>query len=485
MRKTSATTQSTPRPTLRDRALSFVGLLAGRDGGSVARLEVFLFLSLWLAYGAAINSANLLQFNLQQIGVEAIVERGHFFLEGSASEHLQPLGDVFLHDGHKYAAKQPGQFMAGALVYSALYAAGLRYTDDYLLASALVTFFTTSLVLAASAVAVFRISRELAADSESLFWPLASALAYALATTVFAYSGIAHHDALATGYLVIAFYLILRLARGRAKGRGAAVLSCCAGLLLGLTVTTSMLTFFMAVVCGLFFLALRRWRLTPLFLFGALAGLVPLFVYDAASFGNPFLLPNVVGAELFADTFFQLDPKNFGDKVVFYSAMLAAYAPVFALGLFGLSYFPRAFKRGPAFLTMTALMVALAVYVLNIETGGDCQFGPRYMLPAMPFACLGLIGYGYLSSRWERWLAGLVVVLVGAVSFVVNLVGAVAGAMCCPDGRSAFSNQLASLGSGDPRSFPLAPWLLVPLVVCAVLFVLAVVSQHKGDARRR
>lgn len=479
MRKLKTTAQENPPPPLKRRAASFGRLLMGRDGVPVARLEVLLLLTLWLAYGAAINSANLLQFNLQHIGVEAIVERGHFFLEGSASERLQPLGDVFLYDGHKYAAKQPGQFMAGAVVYSALRVAGVSYEDDYLLASALVTFFTVSLVLAASAVAVFRISRELFAERATLFWPLAATLAYALSTTAFAYSGIAHHDALATAYLIIAFYFILRLSRGSATGRAAALASCCAGLLLGLTITTSMLVFFMACICALYFFSLRFWRLAPLFLCGALAGLTPLFIYDAVSFGNPFLLPNVAGAGMFADTFFHLDARNFGDKVVLYSATLAAYVPIFALGLFGMSYFPRALKRDPAFVTLVAVIIVLAAYVFNIQTGGDCQFGPRYMLPAMPFACLGLAGYGYLASSRERRFAGVVVVVAGAVSFILNLVGAVGGAMCCPDGRNAFSNQLASLMRGDPRSFPLALWLVAPLVVCATLFVLTVAGAAR------
>src|SRR6266851_1043303 len=86
-------------------------------GASAFRVEVLCFLVLWLVYGAAINSDNLVKFNLQQIGVEAIVERHQFYLEGSDVPELWPGGDVFLYQGHKYAAKQPGQFMAGAAVY--------------------------------------------------------------------------------------------------------------------------------------------------------------------------------------------------------------------------------------------------------------------------------------------------------------------------------------------------------------------------------
>ncbi len=324
---------------------------------SVARLEILLFFCLWLGYGAAINSDNLVKFNLQQIGVEAIVERHQFYLEGSNVPELWPGGDVFLYQGHKFAAKQPGQSMAGAVVYWVLHALGLRYANHYLLTSALVTLFTTSLWLAVSAVAVFRISRRLTKEPRSLFWPLLSTFAYALATTIFAYSGIAHHDALATGYLVLAFYLIFDLPPGGWDGQREVVRTAVAGLLLGLAITTSMLVSFMAIVCGLYFLWWRRWKLIPFFALAILFGLLPLFVYDACSFGNPFLLPNLAGAYMFTDTFFHFDPTNFGAMLIFYSKMVVFYAPILALGLFGLSYYPRALRRSPFFLSLIGLLL--------------------------------------------------------------------------------------------------------------------------------
>ncbi len=438
---------------------------------SITRVEVVLFLFLWLGYGAAINSDNLVNFNLQQIGVEAIVERHQFYLEGSSAPELFPQGDVFLYQGHKYAAKQPGQSMVGAVVYWVLRALGLRYADNYLLTSALVTFFTTSLVLAASAVAVFGISRKLTADAQALCWPILTTFAYALATTVFAYSGIAHHDALATGYLAIAFYLIFDLPRAGWDGRAEIFKSAAAGLLLGLAMTTSMLVFFMVIVCALYFLWLWRWRLIPFFLVAILLGLLPLFIYNAQSFGSPFLLPNVVGAQMFSDTFFHFSARNFGNKLVWYSTMLVVYVPIVLAGLFGLSYYPLAVKRTPFFLALVAMLVVLAAYILNIKTGGDCQFGPRYLLPAMPFACLGIAGYSYLSTNVERRVAGVIVLVSGVVSFAINLVGALSGAMCCPDGSNALRNQLTRLAGGDVPHFPLAPWLIAPLLICAALFV--------------
>lgn len=450
---------------------------------STMRLSVLLFLLLWFGYGIAINSSNLLEFDLQQIGVEAMVERGHFYLEGSASPQMQTKGDVFEYRGHKYAAKQPGQFMAGAVVYFLLHKLGLSYSNQYLLTSALVTFFTSSMILAASGVALFNIAGEMTANRRGLFWPLATTLSYALATTTFPYAGIAHHDALVTGYLVVAFCFIFQLSRRSLGERVSYLVSGGAGLLLGLTVTTSMLPFFMVILCTLYFLSLRRWKLQPVFLAGLLTGLLPLFIYDAVSFGSPFRLANIAGAAMFADTFWHFDPKNFGAKAILYVRALTSYVPVFAVGLFGFSYYPRQIKRSPEFLTVIGMMIVLAAFVFNISSDGDCQFGPRYLLPAMPFACLGIIGFSYLSRSSERRLAGVAVVLAGAVSFVVNLVGAVRGAMNCPHGQNAFWNQIAGIGQGEAPSYPLALWLILPLVVCTILFVLNLAARRRTKTK--
>jgi 4-amino-4-deoxy-L-arabinose transferase-like glycosyltransferase len=447
------------------------------------RLRVLLFLLLWFAYGAAINSNNLLDFDLQQIGVEALVERGHFYLEGSTSPQLQTKGDVFEYNGHKYAAKQPGQFIAGSIVYFLLHKLGLSYVNHYLLTAALVTFFTTSLVLAASGVALFALAREMAAHGRGLFWPLAATISYTLATTTFAYSGIAHHDVLATGYLVIAFYFIFQLSRASVNERTSYLYSGGAGLLLGLTITTSMLPFFMVILCVVYSLSLRRWKLQPVFLIGLLAGLLPLFIYDAVSFGNPLRLANTAGARVFDDTFWHFNPNNLGNKLVLYARALVAYVPVFAAGVFGLSYYPRWIKRNPEFLTLVGVMIVLAAFIFNINSDGDCQFGPRYLLPAMPFACLGISGYSYLSRFFERKLAALAVVATAAVSFVVNLVGALGGAMSCPHGQNAFWTQFVALRQGHTRSYPLAAWLILPLLTCMIVFVLNLfASQRAGTS---
>jgi hypothetical protein len=451
----------------------------------VPALELWLFLSLWCVYGVAVNARNLEAFNLQQAGVEAIVERRQFSLEGSPTPRLQikvyydgdkPFGDTFLYGGRQYAAKQPGQFMAGAAVYFFLRLLGLSYEGNYLLVSALVTFFTTSLVTAAAAVAVFRTAREFA-GADTLSWPLAAALVYGTGTTAFVYSGIAYHDAIASGYLVIAFYLVVLLARGPSGGRRAKVMAGVAGLLLGLTITTSMLPFFMVWVVGAYLVSRRRRELTVPALLGGAAGVAPLLLYNALSFGNPLLTSYMAGG--YPESVMRLDLHNTVGKLRFYASEITYYAPVVWPGLLGLAFYPRDLRRER--LVILGLLFALALQVLNIESHGGCHYGPRFLLPAMPYACLGLIGLRNLRAPTPRLLALAAAVLAGAVSIFVSSVGAFYGAMYCDVEQYALWPYLAALRRGEWPTTPLAAWLAVPLLLCAL--PLARSALTRGRAR--
>lgn len=446
------------------------------------KVELSLFFCLWFAYGAAANSRNQFEFNLQQAGVEAMVERHHFFLEGSPTPRFQmqvyyydggkPFGDVFSHNGHQYAAKQPGQFMAGAIAYFFLRIFGLDYLHHYALTSALVSFLTTSLVTALAAVAVFAAVREL--TNGRRFWPLMCAVIYGLGTTAFVYSGFAYHDALAAGYLVIAFFFALLIAQRRATGRSAKLLAAGCGLLLGLTITTSMLPFFMACVVGLYVISVRQWKLTGLLLLGGVVGIAPLLFFNSVSFGNPFLNSYMAGG--YPESMLHLNLSNSIAKVRLYLAEITFYVPVLWLGILGMVFFPREFRR--AQVVLIGLLIAQTLQVLNIESHGGCHYGPRFLLPIMPFACVSLCGSSYLRSRLMKGLSISATVVVGAVSIFISGVGALFTAMYCDVEQYAFWPALQNLRSLKLENFPLAIWLFVPLLLSMILLAYSL-QEHR------
>lgn len=428
-----------------------------------AWLEIALFLTVWLTFGCLINARNLDAFNLQQAGIEAYVERHHFYLEGSQTPQfhiVDPAGDLFLYRDHVYPAKQPGQFMAGACAYFVLKGCGISYSTDYRLAAALVTFFSASLVAAASVVAVFRIVRRVQPES-GLDWPLFVALIYGLGTTLVAYSGIPWHDTLAAGCLAIGCYFIVRLA-----GAPGALAVSAAGFFLGLTITMSMVPFPMVCV-AMIFVAINYPRCLIPFLFGFVGGIAPLLVYNILCFGNPFLLPNIAGN--YSDTFPHPTWSNLVTKLNFYCRMISLYVPIFWVGLAGFFCWPRRLAR-EQFLCI-AMIGALALYLLSIDADGTCQYGPRYLLPAMPLAAVGLVGFAFVEHRRMKNVLGLAAVTVGIVSVVINIIGAMHGAMLCYFPHFAAWRYLTEMADSGIGTFPLARWLLLPLIASAALLV--------------
>jgi len=443
-------------------------------------VQAFLFLSVWFAYGLTINSGNLTAFGLQQAGVEAYVERHHFYLEGSRVEQLkvQPVVDAFLYNGHIYPAKQPGQFMAGAVAYAPLHLLGLSYSNHYLLTAGLVTFLTASLLVAVSALAVFRCVL-LLQNSTELFWPILVTVTYAFATTVFPYSGIAWHDSLGTSYLTLSFYLFLETVRAADEQRSRK-LRILGGLFLGLTITTTMLPFLMVVVLSMYYLSSQPRRCITLFFVGLLVGLLPLLLYNEICFGNPFLLPNVAGG--YRDTFFHFSAENVEQKLRFYAHMLTVYVPVFWAGLVGLALFPRERRREQ--MGILLLLLASFVYILNIDATGTCQYGPRYLLPAMPFACFGLVGFRFLGSKWRRTTIPFVV-LIALVSFAINFIGALQGSMLCDFPQFAADLYVSQMLNGQIRAYPLAAWLLGPFMICIGFLAWIILQSKRCDRTQK
>jgi hypothetical protein len=442
-------------------------------------LELALFLFVWSICGVAINSANLSAFNLQQAGIEAMVERRQFSLEGSRTPEFQikvyyyedgrPFGDTFMYNGRQYAAKQPGQFLAGSIVYFFLRLFGLSYLSNYTLTTALVTFFTSSLATAAAALAVFRIAR-LFTDEKVLCWPLVSALLYACGTTAFAYSGFAYHDTLASAYLVIAFYLIVLVARQQVSERNAPLIAAMAGALLGLTVTTSMLPFFMVCVLGIYLILSSGWKIAPAAMIGGLAGVTPLLIYNARSFSNPLLNAYMAGG--YPESFLSLNLHNSIDKVRLYASEITLYDPILWLGILALAFYPRALGRERW--VIVALFIAQAFQVLNIDSHGGCHYGPRFLLPVLPFAVIGLVGFHFLRAKMARWAMIFAVALVGAAGIAINAVGAFYGAMYCDVQVYAFWPALAALQSGGVKDLPLAKWLIVLVILSLILLVYSI-----------
>jgi hypothetical protein len=414
---------------------------------------LLLFFSFWIVYGVTTNVRNGRQYNLQQMGVDAIVAHHTFAVGLSPLPILQPKGDVFLFRGRVLAAKQPGQFVWGAIPYFFLRSIGITYERDYDLSSSLVTWFSAGLFAAAALALLDRMMH--------LYWGftaragLLATIAAGFGSYWFAYAGVAHHDVLAASLLVGGLYAI-EGNRFHFQGRNLK-LAFVAGALLGLVIFTSMLPALIVAVTGIYVLAAVPFRSALCCAAGFVGGLLPLFAYNRHYFGSPFVPANVAGN--FSDTFWSPGWSLAANHLNAYfgtgGISLWKYAPAEVLAFAGLFLLPRRLR----YLLVSAVAIHLA-YLISIPTLGGCEYGPRYLLPLLPLVAPGLAALFEFRPRARPWIGVLAV-----YGFLVSAVGAVTGTMYCAVDKFALWPQMANPGQMTADQFPLrALSFLLPFV---------------------
>jgi hypothetical protein len=391
-------------------------------------------------------------FALQQLGVESIVERHQFSLEGSPTPSFAFGDDVFKYGGHIFAEKQPGQFMLGSIPYFVLHLFGLSYLNNYEITAALVSWFSASFIAALGAIALFALCQRFSNDRT---WSLVVTLLYCFGTSLFVYAVLPHHDTIAASYLIIAFYFAYRLRHDPAPNKWLAV---GVGIMLGLTITTSMLALWPALaVCG-YITFQKNWKMLSLTVLGGIIGLLPLLYYDYACFGNPLLLPNIAANA--SDTFLNPHPQYYIYKFALLFKWILLYTPITLVGIASAARLPKQFRTEQ--LTIFAAILLLVLYLLNIDTMGGWQYGPRYLLPIMPLAMLGL-AVAATASRPVK----IAIAIVAAYSVVVSLIGVLGGAMNGDVPHFAAPRYLQRLATERLPHFPLLI-LLVPALAAAL-----------------
>lgn len=428
----------------------------------------WIFLIIWALFGISINERDQRAYTLQHAGPEAIVEYQTFSLWHSKAAELRRVGDTFELEGKILAAKQPGQFVISGLAYFVLRIFGLQYESNYLLTASLVTWFSSSLLAALGASAIFLVCRKC--------WGLArinstiTAFSYALASILFPYAGVAHHDVLALSFLVLSFAAI-ELARPMPKAR----LFLLAGVAAGLTLFCSMLPALLVLTSIAFVLLTKAPKSSAYFLSGLVLGLLPLLLYNFHYFGNPVIQANIAGD--FRDTFFSFSWNRFVDRVFIYfgwgSISIWKYMPWIGIGLASSSFSRSLRPELRVFFSASAIIHCF--YIMNIETIGHCQFGPRYLLPLVPIGALSAAA----SANEGRVLRVILAMLI-AYALAVNTTGAFGGTMYCGLSEFAPINYLNDITRWRDNSWPVAPYAGCLIVVITG----GLIVKHYGEKYR-
>ena len=443
----------------------------------LAQKEVQIPVSLlWFVfvYGvllATINSSDTWQFNLQQIGIEALAERGTWYFEGSSHPHMQPEGDIFEYKGHTYVCKQPGQFVFGAVLYNILRPLGFSYVEDYMLTSSVMTALTSAFMVTLMAVFLFQIAHYYLSLKRAL---LLSGLAI-FGTMVWPYSGVTHHDVFGTFFAFLGFYLLFYAQRIRSElsSQRRLLFVAAAGFFSGFTFFSSLLPFGCVLGTTVYIMAFRRWRPVFVFALSGLGALVPTFLYNYFVFDDLLNFPHIIGGYDVALP--RWSWTNIIEKLDFYLISPAnsfyMFSPVLVFALLGFVFWSKEHRQ--EYYALLAACVLTFLHLCTMQTIGHAQYGQRYLLPLMPFLSLGLIGILRVHNekgetpRFNRRIWTGAVVFLGGISVLISGVGSLMGVMFKPIYLHPFPLYVEALLQGHAPHFVFAP-IGVLLIITSV-----------------
>jgi hypothetical protein len=151
---------------------------------------------------------------------------------------------------------------------------------------------------------------------------------------------------------------------------------------------------------------------------GFVLGLIPLMLYNWSVFGNPLLTG--YGTDLRATFKTPLGEGVYG-LLLSPGKGLVWYAPPVLLAAWGLWRFARKHRAEAVFVLLLGASI-VTLFALYAFWHGDGSWGPRYLIPFLPFALLPAVAlFDGLGSTAP--LKSLAVAVVVSLGFFVNLLG--------------------------------------------------------------
>lgn len=444
----------------------------------VLPIQITLFLLFVGCLSLFINSNNINAHNLQQIGIESIVERGHFYLEGSKVPNLHascyPGSDTIPYKEHVYSSRQYGQYLIGSIAYFFLSKLGITYTNDYIYASGMVTLFTSVLMTAIVVVLLFNISLFF---TNNIFYSFLISVFMCFGTMVFPYSTITHYDIYAMFFLFISFYYLFRKYRmsGDDKPLSVFVSGACSGLSFFMSIKALPIILMMFVYIFCF----KNKKDICIFIMAVFLGVLPTFLFNSFEFGNPFFFPETIGTTIFKDAapkYFSL--SNIISRFYIYflspSISIAFFSPIYIVSLFGFFLIPKKYFIEKVVLPFT--LFATFLQLTTVQTTGCCQYGPRYLLMTVPFIFIGLSGFFIQRQSFIENLISKnipvhkIIYCIGIISIIIFIPGGIVGAGYCDTSKHAFFSHISTIMMGQIPDFRFTAHGFTFILLAGLLF---------------
>jgi hypothetical protein len=334
----------------------------------------------------------------------AMVDDGSFSLDGPVARYGR-ITDLAQHQGRFYSDKAPGTGMAGAAVYALIKAAGGWQAEkvDNVFLMRWLRLFLAALPAAGCTVLVFVLLGKFLAQLSSR---LLLAGAYLCATVAYPYGVLLFGHQAAAFWPLLAVWLLWRQEPGPKH-------TALAGAALGMSPLFEYTTFILVLPLALWAIWLCRKR--PSLIAGGVGGaLVPLGLlafYHLVCFGSLFS-PGY--GHLFHEHFAQIHSRGLLGLVTPSAGRLADvlfgttrgllfFSPWLVLAPAGMAW--GLWKKDGLLWAVAAL--ALCGYVvfsasLQVEAWG-WSFGPRHLVPLMPFLVLAAGRLLAEDCRWRSW----------------------------------------------------------------------------------
>ena len=341
--------------------------------------------------------------------------------------------DVSIFAGKVYPNKPPGTVFLAVPAYWIVFQIEslLRVDpDDWWVQTLnfyLSTVFSVGIVTALGGVIFYLVLLRLFPNLPE--WvPVVTTLTYGLGTMVFPFATLMFdHGVLATISLG-AFWLLLVDSQGGFLSFRSSLLYFLAGTLCGLSIVVNYLAL-LTVVClffyGLWTVKNRLWFI----LFGVVGFALPILLllwYHFVCFGHPFASANTYQFEMFqTDNAILFGMLALPRLDIAYQLLFSSYrglfftSPVLLLALLGIVLTVyRGSQRREAIFVATVFVIQLLMNSAFNGWHSGWSFGPRYLIPLLPFLCLMLAPMFHQLPRFTVGFAALSIALMLLVTAV-------------------------------------------------------------------
>jgi uncharacterized membrane protein len=392
-----------------------------------------VFLASLLVYLLTLNGLWAIDHATAFLEFDYAIWVNHTFVLGTAPSFVPHSVDTFLRNGSYYMAAAPGTGIL-ALPFSIL---GFLVSGGQFTVFGWTMVFSEIPIALCNAIAVYLVYRVARLYFDAQVCALL-AIAYAFSTISFPFATfVFQHDPSAM-FDILAAYVALRMGRGDWWGIRHA--SMC-----GLVLSAAFLTDYVNGVLGLlifaYLLAVALGRVPrqlrkDLVIVGSFVlsfvaiGVVLYLAYNYANFGNAL----ISSEEAYKNTGSVLSSFSYPIQLgvvlntVTPERGIFLFSPFLAVGLVGMAMMVRRLPREGLFMLALFLGVFLP-YSMWRDASGGWGFGPRFLIPAMPFM---IIPAGFALQKMRSDRARILVFMLYAAGAVVNTLAALTSAVA-PD----------------------------------------------------